>query len=402
MESQMGRWLATGEVVAGRYRVEHAIGEGGMGAVFAARDLTTDTPVAIKAILPIHAGNREVRTRFQREARVTAWLKSEHVARVLDSGELAAPATSTRAPSTLSYLVMERLDGRDLRSIIKEAGPLPLAEAVGYVRQACVALAEAHALGIVHRDLKPANLFIVRGADGAATLKLLDFGIAKFTSPNVAGDDIEMTGPSMMIGSRSYMSPEQMLDAKAVDARADVWALGVILFYLLTGTTPFEGGGSSDLALNILQGDPTSLWEVRPDLPPELDGIVRRCLEKLRDKRFANVVELSRALAPYTAQGEGTSPLEQLGSRTLELPGLGYWPAPRFTPKATAEAASAAEDTITTAPAPARRAMGRRRGWMITTAAIAAALTIAASAVAVAEGAGDVAPGETNRGRVAP
>jgi serine/threonine-protein kinase len=334
MDAQTRLPLSPGTVVAGRYRVEHALGAGGMGSVVAAYDLVTRASVAIKHLLPRHAGNRDAEARFQREGRLSAWIKSDHVARVLDSGEIGCPGIGTSR-----YLVMERLDGRDLRSLVREQGPLPIHEAVGYVRQACIALAEAHALGVVHRDLKPANLFCARGADGAPIIKVLDFGIAKFMRPGVAGDDIEVTGPATMIGSRPYMSPEQMLDAKEVDARSDVWALGTILFYLITGVTPFEGESSCDLALNILQGEPRSLSGLRPGVPPGLDAVIRRCLEKVRDRRFAGVVELSEALAPFASRRGRT-----------RRPEAGAGP--------------------------------RRRGWVLAAAGVAVALTVAASALA--------------------
>jgi eukaryotic-like serine/threonine-protein kinase len=378
--------LCAGDVVAGRYRVERIIGAGGMGTVVAARDLQTGAPVAIKYTLPQHAGNHEIRTRFHREARVTSWLKSEHVARVLDSGELTPPGG---APA--SYLVMERLEGRDLRSLVKACGMLPLEEAVVYVRQVCVALAEAHALGIVHRDLKPANLFRTFRADQSPVIKVLDFGIAKFQSANVAGDDIEMTGPAMMIGSRSYMAPEQMLDAKEVDARADIWALGVLLFFLLTESSPFEGESTSDMTIAILHDAPRRLTELRPDVPPAVEEIVRRCLEKVRDRRFANVVELSRALAPFAGPLGCSDAFGAIGSRTLQLPPLPssdsvevLFDATQITPEAT--------------PSPARGS--RRRRWWLGAAGVAAALTVAAAS-AVAMVAHGVPPAAASAAHVA-
>jgi serine/threonine-protein kinase len=360
--------ISPGAVVGGRYRVEHSIGTGGMGSVVAARDLHTDTPVAIKHLLAVHDGNREVHTRFEREARVAGWIKSEHVAKILDTGEhvVAGGRRSQR------YLVMELLEGRDLRSLVRDAGPLHVEDAVDYVRQACEGLAEAHAVGIVHRDLKPANLFCARGPGGAAIIKVLDFGIAKFQSPNVAGDELEMTGPATMLGSRPFMSPEQMLDAKEVDARADVWALGTILFYLLTGQSPFEGEHTSDLMLNILQGEPRALSSLRPDAPPGLDAVVGRCVEKLRDRRYANVVELWRALAPFGRREAAPSP-PKLGTETLELPKVAIWPPPP----------SPSDETLTVVRSPRDSqpaSKPQRRAWIV-----AAAITVAAiAAVAVA------------------
>jgi eukaryotic-like serine/threonine-protein kinase len=372
MDSQPKLPLSPGDVVAGRYRVEHAIGAGGMGSVVAARDLRTGAPVAIKCMLPAHVANAEIRTRFQREARVTAWLKSEHIARVLDSGEITPPGS---LPAT--YLVMERLEGRDLRALVQLAGTLPLEEAAEYVRQVCEALAEAHALGIVHRDLKPANLFRTLREDDTPVIKVLDFGIAKFHSANVAGDDIEMTAPSMMLGSRAYMSPEQMLDAKRVDARADIWALGVLFFFLLTGMMPFAGDTISEMTMAILHDEPRRLGDLRPDLAPELTAIVGKCLQKVRDRRFSSAVDLARALEPYARPSRSTA-LGEMGSRTMELPP--HWHDGSVDVRF--------DETDTTAePAPLlERAARHGRTWLIAAGGVVAALMVVASALAAVQG----------------
>jgi eukaryotic-like serine/threonine-protein kinase len=353
--------VSIGDIIGEKYAISGVLGRGGIGVVYAAEHVTLRRRVALKFLRPELLGRADVVQRFLREGRAAAQLQSEHVARVLD-----ADATQAGAP----YLVMELLEGRDLRSLVRDAGPLQVDDAVDFIRQACEGLAEAHAVGIVHRDLKPANLFCSRGPGGAPMIKVLDFGIAKFQSANVAGDDIEMTGPATMLGSRPFMSPEQMLDAKEVDARADVWALGTILFYLLTGQSPFEGECSSDLMLNILQGEPRALSSLRPDAPAGLDAVVRRCVEKLRDKRYANVCDLWRALAPFARpQAAPTSP--KLGTETLELPVVAIWPPPPTPPSD--------EETMTLvcAPKPPRRA------WMLVAAALTAAIALATTAVAV-------------------
>jgi serine/threonine-protein kinase len=279
-------------MVAGRYEVDRVLGVGGMGAVVSARDLESGARVAIKSLLPEHCAHPDVMARFQREARATFRLKNEHVARVFDSGAL---------PSGVPYIVMEHLEGRDLKSQVKGAGPLSVKDAAAYVCQACVALAEAHALGIVHRDLKPANLFLTRRLNGAAMIKVLDFGIAKFLSPNIAGDALEMTRTRAVLGSRAYMAPEQMLRPKEVDARADIWALGVILYFLVTGKNPFAAETTEALILRVVQDTPQPLGEVCADLPDGFESVVLRCLSKARENRWANVTELARALVPFTA-----------------------------------------------------------------------------------------------------
>src|SRR4051812_480796 len=210
-----------GQILGGKYRVDRVLGAGGMGMVVAATHLQLDERIAIKFLLPEALRNPEAVARFGREAKAAVKIRGEHVARVIDVGSF-----ENGAP----YMVMEHLDGRDLSSFIHERGAMPMSDAVDAVLQACEALAEAHALGIVHRDLKPANLFLTRRPDGTPSIKVLDFGISKLTAP---GADHSMTKTSAVMGSPLYMSPEQMTASRGVDARTDIWALGVVLYELL-------------------------------------------------------------------------------------------------------------------------------------------------------------------------
>jgi eukaryotic-like serine/threonine-protein kinase len=273
-----------GDVLAGKYRVDRVLGVGGMGVVVAAHHLHLDEHVAIKFLLPEAMSNPEAVARFDREARAAVKIKSEHVARVIDVGKL-----ENGSP----YMVMEYLEGRDLSAWLTERGTLPVEQAVDFVLQACEAIAEAHAMGIVHRDLKPANLYCIRRPDGALAIKVLDFGISK-----AAGGGMGMTKTHTVMGSPLYMSPEQMESSKGVDARADIWALGVILFELVTGRTPFEGEAITELVLKIVTAQPPKLLGVLPGVPPGLDPIIHRCLEKDRERRYASVSELANDLLP--------------------------------------------------------------------------------------------------------
>jgi eukaryotic-like serine/threonine-protein kinase len=300
-----------GAVISGRYLVERTLGKGGMGAVVAARDLVADRTVAMKFLLPVCADDDGLVVRFEREARATERLRSEHVRRVLGSG---VDEVGRR------YLVMEYLEGEDLRALVKREGPLDPERAAAYVAEACHGLAEAHALGVVHRDLKPANLFLARRLDGSCVVKIVDFGVAKFESPNVAGDSCDMTASQMVLGSRHFMAPEQILDPKSVDALADVWALGAILYYLLSGRTPFDAPSIADMTLSLLSEAPQPLLSHAPDVPQELVDIVSRCLERDRNKRYPNVVELLRALDSVVAEsGPGSRPRGKLLVRTMDL-----------------------------------------------------------------------------------
>jgi serine/threonine-protein kinase len=194
---------------------------------------------------------------------------------------------------------MEYLDGSDLSGWVHQRGALPIETTAELVLQACEAIAEAHSLGIVHRDLKPANLFCIRRPDGELAVKVLDFGISKSTSLSGSGPDMDMTKTTAMMGSPLYMSPEQMQSAKNVDARTDIWALGVILYELLTGQVPFGGEALPELVLNVVSSQPRAMRDLRPDLPAGLEAVVLRCLEKNREQRYRNIAELAVALAPF-------------------------------------------------------------------------------------------------------
>jgi serine/threonine-protein kinase len=282
--------VTEGSVLAGKYRVDKVLGIGGMGVVVAAHHIQLDDRVAIKFLLPETLGNHDAVMRFAREARAAVKIKSEHVARVTDVGTL-----ENGAP----YMVMEYLEGGDLSNWLTERGRLPVDQAVDLVLQACEALAEAHALGIVHRDLKPANLFVARLPGGVHSVKVLDFGISKLTGFSASGGESSQTKTSALLGSPLYMSPEQMRSSKDVDARGDIWALGVILYELLAGSAPFIAETMPELVFKIVDGAPVSLVQQRPDVPPGLEAVIFRCLEKDRSRRFQTVGDLANALAPY-------------------------------------------------------------------------------------------------------
>jgi eukaryotic-like serine/threonine-protein kinase len=282
-----GDFMRAGSIFAGKYRVEKVLGRGGMGVVLAARHLGLDEPVAIKVLLPGMMRVAGMVERFTREARASAKIKNDHVVRVTDVDAL---------PSGVPYMVMERLDGVDLADHFKRTGPLPVADAVRYLLEASSAIGEAHAMGIVHRDLKPANLFLARRRDETTTIKVLDFGISKVME--VRGEHA-MTAAGTLLGSPSYMSPEQISSARDIDGRADLWALGVILYQLLTGTLPFAGESLNHLCALVLQSQPRRPSESRADLPPGLEAVILRCLEKERDRRFSTAGELAAALLPF-------------------------------------------------------------------------------------------------------
>jgi serine/threonine-protein kinase len=280
-----------GDVIAGKYRLEQVAGEGGMGIVYAAEHLVLRQRVAVKVLLPDAASSELVIERFAREAQAAARITSEHVARVMDAG-----STATGAP----FLVMEYLEGCDLEELLSVEGPLPLTEVVDYLLQSLEALAHAHAVGLVHRDIKPANLFLACRPDGGNVIKMLDFGISK--AMRSRPEEKKLTGQAVL-GSPVYMSPEQLRNAKDIDARADIWSLGVVAYELLSGRPPFDGEGVGEIFAAILEKDPVPLHVVNWRLPPEISSIIEKCLQRKPEDRWADAAELARALKPF---GSGT------------------------------------------------------------------------------------------------
>ena len=302
--------LEPGVVLAGKYRVERVLGQGGMGVVLAAHHLQLGQRVALKFLLPEVCTSGEAVARFLREARAAVQIESEHVARVVDVGTLEGGSP---------YMVMEYLEGSDLGDVLQKRGPMPLQLAVSYVLEAMEAVAEAHALGMVHRDLKPSNLFLARRRDGSFIVKVLDFGISKATQDS-QGPSASMTSTTAVMGSPLYMSPEQVRSSKDVDARADIWSLGVILHELLSGRTPFHGETMTAVLAMIAADPPPPLRSVRPDLSPAIEAVVLRCLNKDRNQRFQNVAELAYALAPF-AGPEAQGPVDRI-SKVLGRPAM--------------------------------------------------------------------------------
>jgi cytochrome c peroxidase len=282
-----------GEILAGKYLLSGVLGQGGMGVVVAAQHVELRQRVAVKFLLPAATRLPQHKERFLREARAAASLRSVHVARVLDVDSL---------PSGALYMVMEHLEGVDLRALLVREGKLPPAEAVDHVLQACEAMAEAHALGIVHRDLKPSNLFLASPPGAAPLIKVLDFGLSKALVPGEEGGDASITATGVVMGSFLYMAPEQLRGLRLADARADIWSLGVILYELMTGARPFEGSVLTEVAIKVVEETPPSLRDRGANVSPALESAVLRCLEKKREHRYQTVADLARALAPFAGE----------------------------------------------------------------------------------------------------
>ena len=306
-----------GDRIDGKYVVGEPIGEGGMGIVFGGEHARLRQAVAIKVLAPKYAADAQCRARFLREARAAASLRSERTVRIFDVGT---------TESDLPFLVMERLVGESLEARL-ERGILPVDVALDICGQALEALSEAHTRGLVHRDLKPGNLFLTPKDDGAVAVKVLDFGIAKsLTEVDASTSDVSLTAPRTLLGSPLYMSPEQLRDASGVDVRADVWAMGVVLFECLTGRAPFESASVPELYAKILNEAAPSVRSLVPGVPAAVDALVARCLEKDRSARFADATELARAIQALPRDRSAFVDTLPAGARTLsEMPRGRVW-----------------------------------------------------------------------------
>ncbi|HEY6459441.1 MAG TPA: serine/threonine-protein kinase, partial [Polyangiaceae bacterium] len=225
----------------------------------------------------------DFQSRFKREAKVSAKLKNEHITRVIDVG-----VWRDRVP----YMVMDHLTGTDLRQLIRSGEPIPVPLAIDYTVQVCEGIAEAHAYGVVHRDLKPSNLFITKRPDGSDLVKILDFGISKWTADETDIDELTQTG--VVLGSPKYMAPEQLFGSNEVDSRADVWSTGAILYEMLAGRPPFDLPTFTKICAELsTDHPPPSIIAKRSEVTPELEAVVMRCFARAPDKRIQNVAELA-------------------------------------------------------------------------------------------------------------
>ncbi len=285
--------FAPGEILVDKYCVQKLIGTGGVGFVVAATHVGLDDSVALKFLKPEFATHPEAVARFVTEARACFKIKNEHVARVLDVDTL---------PDGRPFMVMELLEGRDLRSILEAHHYLPVELAVDLALQTCEALAAAHARQIVHRDIKPENLFVTQSGEDDH-IKVLDFGISKVALTQQAQQPTRKTRATvlsmMSVGTPPYMSPEQVRAASDLDARSDIWSLGCVIYELLTSKAPFERMSLMQSCAAVLEDEPLPLRESCPEAPEALEVAVMRCLRKNPAERFADVAELAQALAPF-------------------------------------------------------------------------------------------------------
>jgi serine/threonine protein kinase len=276
-----------GVSIGGKYKIVRLMAEGGMGAVYEAVHVVVKRRFAVKFLRADLTQRRDALLRFQREAAAAGALESENIAAVVDFG-----ITDDGAP----YIVMEYLVGRDLAGLLRGTGPLPVERATDIVLQACLGIKEAHAAGVIHRDLKPENLFVCRRSDGSDLVKIVDFGIAKLQASD-AGAAVTKTGG--VVGTPSYMSPEQARGGTAIDPRTDVYALGVILYELLSGHTPHPGDSYNAVIYHIATQPALALTCDSRELPQDLIEIVQRAIARDPADRPPTVEEFSQQLAPF-------------------------------------------------------------------------------------------------------
>jgi serine/threonine-protein kinase len=283
--------------------VERLLGEGGMGAVYEGRHAVVGKRVAIKMLHAEFAANTEVLKRFYREAQAAAAIGHRNIIDVVDVGV---------TPANEPYLVMEYLEGEDLQSMLERTGPMSVEAACGILEPALQALGAAHAKGIVHRDLKPANIFLCHGAGEPPTVKLIDFGISKMSG--VAGNT-KLTQTGSLLGTPSYMSPEQARGGTDVDHRTDLYAMGVILYQMLTGQLPFRGDNYNALLISVLTEAPKPMRELNAAIPADVDAMVLKELSKDPAARSQSAGEMLAAFGTLAAFQAREAGMTMIGSR---------------------------------------------------------------------------------------
>ena len=342
--------IRSGDVLAGKYRLERVLGEGGMGVVFVGLHVSLEDRVAIKVLHPRRALDPQIVTRFLREAKTGFKLRSEHVARTLDVGSHPTPS------GDLPYIVMELLDGQELSHRIDAFGAFSVAHAIDLVLQACEALASAHAQGVVHRDLKPSNLFLIEGPDGKPFLKVLDFGISKVNEMADATPGVTTT--DAVLGSPGYMPPEQLRASRDVDARADIWSLAMVLWEMLVGKPMFTKENFPEICGKVLHGTLPTPREAGAKIPEGLENVIMRALAREPEARHPNVLAFAEALAPFLDKHPS--------SRLLRIENLSKTPAARGSSIPPISPELSVASTATSHPPPALKRTTTPTPWGVT------------------------------------
>jgi eukaryotic-like serine/threonine-protein kinase len=320
-----------GRTIAGRYAIESLVGEGAMGSVYRARQISLGTTLALKIMHRHLSGEPTFAARFLREAQAASRIDHPNSMRVLDYGE---------EPDGLLYIAMEYLDGRTLASIVEKGGPLPLGRAANIASQILAVLGVAHELGVIHRDLKPENIVVLEGTDDEGEpqdiVKVCDFGVAKLLAHRPGGRSV--TGDGIVVGTPQYMSPEQAR-GDALDARSDLYAMGVLLFHMMTGKVPFEASTALGTALLHVTEEPMPPSIIHAGVDPRLEAICMRAMSKRPEDRFMNAREMRSSLRPLFDRRAGTEDSSGMHPRSalddgslrptalreqLELPRRGY------------------------------------------------------------------------------
>jgi hypothetical protein len=293
-----------GRLLDGKFRFTRLLGAGGMGAVWRAQNIRVKKGVAIKLMHPEFAGNPGILDRFRKEATAAGEIGNSHICDIYDFGQ------SVLGP----YIVLELLNGKSLGDLVQQSGRVDPGLVVLIIRQALVGLDAAHAVGIVHRDLKPENIFLHEPQPGRLLVKLMDFGISKFSQ---AGSEGGRTSAGVLMGTPEYMSPEQTEGAAGVDSRTDIWAIGAIMYKALTGADAFGGSTMAATLVAVSTKPHTPIAQLAPHVPPGLIAVIDRCLAKEKEQRFGSCAELSAALAPFEQLG---APLPAIGGAMTQAP----------------------------------------------------------------------------------
>nr|MCU0682558.1 serine/threonine protein kinase [Polyangiaceae bacterium] len=355
--------FAPGVIVGGRYRLERLLGEGGMGIVWAATHTVTRRPFALKLLKAVAGDVSNHTRRLFREARAASAVDHPNIVRVLDVFE----------QDGTPVLVMDLLEGEPLGRRLQRRGPLRLDEVAAIMTPVLSAVAAAHAAGVVHRDLKPDNIFLVGAEGDAVDVRVLDFGVAKMTVfEDQAAESRTLTRTGEVVGTPHYMAPEQFFGEHDIDSRADVWALGVVLYECLAGRRPFSGDSLGQVLKSVTSGEHTPLRQAAPHVPPEFARLVERMLQRERGARPAELRTVAKALqraAGSPARPAGATQAAPSGARRRTIllrwgataslsaaAAAGVWAAPKRWPTEASRAAPAAAPStpaIAAAAAPA-------------------------------------------------